>query len=172
MSSDVEDESVDTTTVEQNITDSEIAISEIKENTNAYIAQFLPKMNWTDQKSFDLFESTEGGVLTIFFVGEEIIKMTEENYGETGFQINEYYFKNEQLVYVSEQFVRYNVPYYMDEYDPTLDQFYEDISYFDNSLLIDRVVSEKEDPYYSSISAEPAQERLLNRVTELKAFLN
>lgn len=59
----------------------------------------------------DVFgESAEGGVLTGYFSGKSLRKLEAKFYGETGQAIEEYYFWNDQLFFVSQVVSRYDKP--------------------------------------------------------------
>jgi hypothetical protein len=54
--------------------------------------------------------SLEGGELVAYFDGPAIVKLVAKYYGESGQALEEYYFKNEQLIFVFRKESTYNRP--------------------------------------------------------------
>jgi hypothetical protein len=60
--------------------------------------------------------SKDGGVITGYFKGKEIKKVTVESYFDTGRDYTEYYYADDDLVFVLQQKYHYNRPdYYTEE---------------------------------------------------------
>ena len=69
---------------------------------------------WTRVDSIELEQSTDGGVLFLFYQGDTLKMMKEYNYGEHGKGLTEYYVLNNQLILVYDKEYSYNRPYYWD----------------------------------------------------------
>lgn len=75
--------------------------------------------------------STEGGELTAYFEGQNIVKMLAIYYGEMGRTQEEYYFREGKLIFVLGTEKRYNRPLTGKVVSTKLSRFY-----FDNDKLI------------------------------------
>ncbi|MDO9399162.1 MAG: hypothetical protein Q7T79_00530 [bacterium] len=60
-------------------------------------------------------ESTDGGMVVYYFENKNLKKITATYLGETGKSVNEYYYKNKELIFVLDQNYEYNRPMYYDE---------------------------------------------------------
>jgi hypothetical protein len=69
---------------------------------------------WTKVDTVDLEQSTEGGILYRYYLGDTLKKMSERNYGENGQGITEYYATNKELFFIYDKEYNYNRPLYWD----------------------------------------------------------
>ena len=91
-------------------------------------------------------ESTDGGQTTTYFKNADIKLIEVIGFWETGKNVTEYYFKNDQLFFVFDQRHKYNRPIHWDEksakengdneiFDPNKTKITEDRYYFDKEYL-------------------------------------
>lgn len=77
------------------------------------IQENLDKYKKYEKDAF--WKSTEGGVVIYYLDNENIIKIRTQFYGEMWQTISEYYYKNNNLIFVFTQNYSYNRPIYYDE---------------------------------------------------------
>jgi len=83
---------------------------------------------WSKKIVKELWQSTEGGEATFFYLDNNLEKITETNYGEMGQNLTEYYFANNKLSFIYEKKMNYNRPI---TYVKELNEEIEDGIYFD-----------------------------------------
>lgn len=84
--------------------------------------------NWSKKIVKILWKSTEGGEATFFYSKNNLEKITEIYYGETGQNLTEYYFANHKLSFIFEKDIHYNRPI---TYIKEINKEVEDGVYFD-----------------------------------------
>lgn len=103
--------------------------------------------NWTTIDKKELWETTESGEATFYYLDKQLEKITTRHFGETFQQLTEYYLKNGQLSFVLEKSYKYNRPIYHDSalmkesydtvtFDFEKSEIIEDRSYFDKGELL------------------------------------
>lgn len=103
--------------------------------------------NWTSRNKKDLWESTEGGEATFYYLNGVLEKIVAKIFGETFQQLSEYYLLNGKLSFVFEKSYKYNRPMYYDSivmkenkdtvaFNFEMSEIIEDRSYFENGKLI------------------------------------
>jgi hypothetical protein len=109
---------------EENIKTEKEKITVIKNN----FARVNSTKNWSKKIFKELWESTEGGEANFFYLHNNLEKITEIHYGETGQNLTEYYFSNKKLSFIFEKETHYNRPI---TYTKELNKDIEDGIYFD-----------------------------------------
>jgi hypothetical protein len=146
--------------------------SEINKN----IFTFTVKETESDQNSL------EGGYIKGFYKDSLIQLIIEEDFGETFKQRIEYYFADNQFIFVLEQFHKYNVPAaitkeqalkegYTEWFDPKKTKISSKRFYFANQTLIrwinEKNVIEKNEKKKFSLK----QQEIIDRVNTIKNLL-
>lgn len=88
----------------------------------------------------DLFgQSTEGGEVHFYYQKDprEIKKIDRVLYGEMGKSETQFFYEDEELIYIEEKRTNYTVPMYEESFDPSTSQVEEEKFYFsgDNMFL-------------------------------------
>ena len=108
--------------------------------------------DWTNIKTKDIWETTEGGEAKFYYLNGQLEKITTQHFGETFQKLIEYYLLNGQLSFVFEKSYKYNRPIYHDSaamkemndtetFDIEKSEIIEDRSYFDHGKLIHQISS-------------------------------
>lgn len=79
--------------------------------------------------------TTEGGHVTAYFDNDDLKLIEIIEFGETGKNITQYYFKNKKLFFAFDQQYRYNIPIYNEEFDSNKTTIIEDRYYFHKEKL-------------------------------------
>ena len=148
-------------------------ITEIKNN----FARINSTKNWSKKIVKELWESTEGGEANFFYLDNNLEKITEIHYGETGQNLTEYYFSNNKLSFIFEKEMHYNRPItYIKESNKDIeDGIYFDInkseitevrSYFYDDKLIKQISNIK-----SENEIKVSLENEILRLTEKLEFV-
>jgi len=109
--------------------------------------------NWTNIKTKDIWETTEGGEAKFYYLNGQLEKITIHHFGETFQKLTEYYLLNGELSFVFEKSYQYNRPIYHDSaamkemndtetFDIEKSEIIEDRSYFDHGKLIHQISSQ------------------------------
>lgn len=128
---------------------------------NEYLAEILKpiranfkKLNvvikWDSTVKKDLWETTEGGVATYFYLQGDLQKIITHQYGEMFQQLTEYYLFNKQISFVFDRVYKYNRPIVYDSaamktnhddqvFDPGKSELIEERSYFKDGELIHQI---------------------------------
>ena len=91
---------------EENIKTEKEKITVINDN----FARINSTKNWSKKIVKELWESTEGGEANFFYLDNNLEKVTEIHFGETGQNLTEYYFSNNKLSFIFEKEMHYNRP--------------------------------------------------------------
>lgn len=108
--------------------------------------------DWTNIKTKDIWETTEGGEAKFYYLNGQLEKITTQHFGETFQKLIEYYLLNGQLSFVFEKSYKYNRPIYYDSaamkemndtetFDIEKSEIIEDRGYFDHGKLIHQIRS-------------------------------
>ncbi|WP_407478519.1 hypothetical protein [Elizabethkingia meningoseptica] len=108
---------------------------------------------WSAIKSYDLFDSTEGGEAKFYYQKGKLEKIITRNYGESGQLLTEYYLLNGKLSFVFEKDYKYNRPLFYDTkamkenndteaFDFSKSEITENRSYFEKGHLVHIVNSQ------------------------------
>lgn len=151
--------------------DSDTSIDGYINQIDQLVYDNMMRTDWTSESSIEMFESTEGGELTVYYEGESFGKIKEDHYGEMGMASTEYYFKEGELVFVMETTVHYNAPAYLDDYDPSLDEHVYNSSYFQNGELIKFTDNDNKQTTISNEQMIAEQENILMRFEELLVMI-
>jgi hypothetical protein len=109
--------------------------------------------NWTNIKTKDIWETTEGGEAKFYYVNGQLEKITTHHFGETFQKLTEYYLLKGELSFVFEKTYEYNRPIYQDStamkemkdtetFKLEKSEIVEDRSYFNNRKLIHQISSQ------------------------------
>ncbi|WP_109097099.1 hypothetical protein [Aquimarina sp. AU58] len=79
--------------------------------------------------------TTEGGLVTAYFDNKDLRLIEIIEFGETGKNIAQYYFKNRKLFFAFDQQYHYNIPIYNEEFDANKTTIIEDRYYFHKEKL-------------------------------------
>lgn len=104
-------------------------------------------------------QSTEGGEVKKCYKGKELRKLTAAFYGEMGKTIEEYYFKNGELIFLFEKRTYYTAPIYNSS-NFKIKSIVESRYYFDGGVLFKWIVGNtiKNKAPYRSKQKEIAEE--------------
>ncbi len=140
----------------ENIKTEKERITEIKNN----FARINSTKNWSKKIVKELWESTEGGEANFFYSNNNLEKITEIHYGETGQNLSEYYFSNNKLSFIFEKEMNYNRPI---TYIKELNKDIEDGIYFDiNKSEINEVRSYfYDDKFIKQISSIKSENKII-----------
>lgn len=97
----------------------------IRNNITSYVKKF-PEIE---------LNTTEGGHVTAYFNNKDLKLIEIIEFGETGKNITQYYFKNRKLLFAFDQQYRYNIPIYNEEFDANKTTIIEDRYYFHKEKL-------------------------------------
>ena len=106
--------------------------------------------HWTKIREIDLWETTEGGKATFYYLNTVLTKIIVRQFGETFKSITEYYLLNGKLSFVLDNNYKYNRPITYDSaamkankddqvWDMKKSEFIENRSYFSNGKLIHQI---------------------------------
>ena len=119
--------------------------------------------------SYDVYQSTEGGEVSLYFNHAQLKKIKEVHFGETGKVIFEYYFDDQGLVFIFEQIHDYNAPitqFEADEdipaFDPNKSRIEENRYYFCQGKMIEWLDENKRPVTPNSKRYIDKQNELLN----------
>jgi hypothetical protein len=109
--------------------------------------------NWTNIKTQDIWETTEGGEAKFYYLNGQLEKITTRHFGETFQLLTEYYLLNGKLSFVFAKSYKYNRPMYYDSismqenndteaFDFEKSEIVEDRSYFENGKLLHQINSQ------------------------------
>lgn len=126
---------------------------------------------WTSIDELKLYESTEGGAATYYFLKDTLLKIVVVQFGETGKTIQEYYTKDNELSFVFEKTYNYNRPITWDStamkenndtevFDIDESEVIEERSYFENTVLIRQINNQDRDSPLAEDYLEEEQVRL------------
>jgi hypothetical protein len=98
--------------------------------------------------------STEGGELVAYFDGKAIVKMVATYYGETGRTVEEFYYRDEKLIFAFRKVLNYDRPLSGKVVSTSEERFY-----FNNDQLVswidqDKKQVETSNPDYAAKQAE------------------
>ena len=148
--------STDTLELKETYNEEDIVVNEYLTERLKPIRQNFKRINsianWTSTNKKDLWESSEGGQVTFYYLRGILEKIVTRYFGETGQILTEYYLYNGQLSFVFEKSYKYNRPIYWDStrmnenndnqtYDFEQSEIQEDRSYFENGKLIHKLES-------------------------------
>ena len=68
------------------------------------------RTTWTKIEKIELWETTEGGQATFYFLKDSIKKVVVRQFGETFQKVDEYYILNGEVSFVFEKTCKYNRP--------------------------------------------------------------
>ena len=119
-------------------------VLEIRKHFN-YVEDNLPSFKIEKDESYD--QSTGGSTISKYYDNGNLVKIRVEHLGETGKLYQEYFIKNQSLLFVYEQKFEYNMPYYVTKkmaeemgfeegYDPKKTNKSDSRYYFQNGTLI------------------------------------
>ncbi|MDA8135471.1 MAG: hypothetical protein M0T82_12690 [Desulfobacteraceae bacterium] len=122
--------------------------------------------------------STEGGEAKIYRDAKGNLRyMRIELYGEMGKAIEEYYVKNDRLIFMYREFHQYNVPFYLtpekakeigsDPFDPKKTTLAEDRYYFYDYRMIQWIDRDKKEVSQDSGDFKNAETEVLNSFREV-----
>lgn len=78
-----------------------------------YVESNLHKFKKVAGETFE--ESSEGATIQKYFDADNLVKVRNEYFGETGKLIRELFIKEQQLLFAYDQEFRYNMPIYIDD---------------------------------------------------------
>ncbi|MBU0647164.1 hypothetical protein KKC67_01200 [Patescibacteria group bacterium] len=113
-------------------------------------------------------ESTEGGTAVYYFENENLKKIVATYLGESGKTVNEYYYKNEKLIFVLNQRCEYNVPIYDEFFDIKKSNIFEIRYYFNENKLIMWIDEEKKEIDMNSDVFKEKEDEIIKNSIELK----
>ncbi len=123
--------------------------------------------NWTKIKEVETDDSTEGGFINYYFLNDKLEKIVVQKFGESGQYLAEYYLLNNKLSFVFEKNLRYNVPYYLKEFNYNDSEIIEDRYYYSNNKLINYKSNQDDGVPFSDSFIKNEEKRVLKELNQL-----
>jgi hypothetical protein len=148
--------SSDTTLLAESHNEQDLVLNDYMKEQLAPIRANFKRINSIDEWSLvlqkDLYQSTEGGYVCFYYFNDQIEKIVERNFGESGQNLTEFYLLNGELSFVLERSYNYNRPLFYDStsmkenndteaFDFEQSEIMEDRSYFIKGKMVHAVVS-------------------------------
>jgi hypothetical protein len=148
--------SSDTTLLAESHNEQDLVLNDYMKEQLAPIRANFKRINSIDEWSLvlqkDLYQSTEGGYVCFYYFNDQIEKIVERNFGESGQNLTEFYLLNGELSFVLERSYNYNRPLYWDStqmkenndteaFNFEQSEIMEDRSYFIKGKMVHTVVS-------------------------------
>ena len=150
---------------------SEVIISKDFKNKLDPIKSNFNRINsikiWTKIKEIETDDSTEGGFINYYFLNDKLEKIVVRKFGESGQYLAEYYLLNNKLSFVFEKNLRYNVPYYLKEFNYDDSEIIEDRYYYSNNKLINYKSNQDDGAPFSDIFIKSEEKRVLKELNQL-----
>ena len=115
--------------------------------------------------------STDGGEITAYFQGKQLVFATQQLYGETGQQQIDYLFSQQRVTFIVQRQQQYNAPYYVADFDVHKSRIYETRYYFSGGQLIRRLDAKGQLIPTTTPAYLPAQQQLLFEARQLQQLI-
>jgi len=110
--------------------------------------------------------STEGGEMITYYNNDNLVKIKASYFGEMGSSVHEFYFNDDDLIYVKQKTVEYDMPFYIEDSKEVGSS--EDVFYFKDKELI-RWISDDDE---KSRCNKEYKEMKNERIEEVKGLKN
>ena len=123
--------------------------------------------NWTKIKEVETDNSADGGYINYYYNHDKLEKIVVRKFGESGQYLAEYYLLNNKLSFVFEKNLKYNVPYYLKEFNYDDSEIIEDRYYYSNNKLINYKSNQDDGAPFSDIFIKSEEKRVLKEFNQL-----
>jgi len=114
-------------------------------------------------------ETTEGGILSKYFLKSNLEKMVEKVYGEMGKSTTEYFLNDGHLIFMYNEVSMYNAPMYTDEFDAENMEVLEFRYYFDGDSLIREIAPTGDIILYNKPYFDEGTKQYLEKFNKIKS---
>lgn len=132
----------DTILLAESLSDDDVVVNEYLKTKLAPIRKNFKQLNsiekWTNIKTVELWESTEGGEAKFYYQNKHLRKIITRHFGETFQKLTEYYLKDGSLSFVFEKLYRYNNPIYFNDSIAKQENNDTEAFHFEKSKIIEQ----------------------------------
>ena len=146
----------------------EVTIQAIRRHYRAVQAQ-LPRLQKITVNTND--DSTDGGEITAYFQGKQLVFATQQVYGETGQQRTDYLFSQQWVAFIFQRQQQYNAPYYSAAFDARKTRIHEARYYFQAGQLIRWFDTDKQPVPPTTPAYSSRQQELLLEAQQLQRLV-
>jgi len=117
-------------------------------------------------------ESTEGGIAYFYYKNQQLEKMDIKYYGEGGYTIDYYYFKDNKVSFVLEEIYRYNAHMYSPEFDYSKTKKAEEFRFYFYDGVFVKGLPEQSDPEWKAELSDRATVLIqqMEKVSKMKRY--
>ena len=123
--------------------------------------------NWTKIKEVETDDSADGGYINYYYNNDKLEKIVVRKFGESGQYLAEYYLLKAKLSFVFEKDLKYNVPYYLKEFNYDDSEIIEDRFYYLNNKLITYKSNQDDGAPFSDSFIKNEEKRVLKEFNQL-----
>ncbi|WP_282628161.1 hypothetical protein [Empedobacter sedimenti] len=122
---------------------------------------------WSKITQYETDDSTDGGYINYYYNHDKLEKIVVRKFGESGQYLAEYYLLNHKLSFVFEKDLKYNMPYYLKEFNYDDSEIIEDRYYYSNNKLINYKSNQDDGAPFSDIFIKNEEKRVLKEFNQL-----
>ena len=122
---------------------------------------------WSKITQYETDDSADGGYINYYYNNDKLEKIVVRKFGESGQYLAEYYLLKAKLSFVFEKDLKYNVPYYLKEFNYDDSEIIEDRFYYLNNKLITYKSNQDEGAPFSDSFIKNEEKRVLKEFNQL-----
>ena len=122
---------------------------------------------WSKITQYETDDSADGGYINYYYNNDKLEKIVVRKFGESGQYLAEYYLLKAKLSFVFEKDLKYNVPYYLKEFNYDDSEIIEDRYYYSNNKLINYKSNQDEGAPFSDSFIKNEEKRVLKEFNQL-----
>ena len=122
---------------------------------------------WSKITQYETDDSADGGYINYYYNNDKLEKIVVRKFGESGQYLAEYYLLKAKLSFVFEKDLKYNVPYYLKEFNYDDSEIIEDRFYYLNNKLITYKSNQDDGAPFSDSFIKNEEKRVLKELNQL-----
>jgi len=122
---------------------------------------------WSKITQYETDDSADGGYINYYYNNDKLEKIVVRKFGESGQYLAEYYLLKAKLSFVFEKDLKYNVPYYLKEFNYDDSEIIEDRFYYLNNKLITYKSNQDDGAPFSDSFIKNEEKRVLKEFNQL-----
>ena len=122
---------------------------------------------WSKITQYETDDSADGGYINYYYNNDKLEKVVVRKFGESGQYLAEYYLLKAKLSFVFEKDLKYNVPYYLKEFNYDDSEIIEDRFYYLNNKLITYKSNQDDGAPFSDSFIKNEEKRVLKEFNQL-----